>query len=217
MKFHAEIIKSGLCRTNVAAVHRPSPSLFYYPGLSSRSIYPKTQFTNVSKVLQDNYGVILSEYQNFKSKSKSDYHIQSDEHQLHNGNWEWYSYVLKGKRQTNFAVNCPQTTEILESLNHPKLMIDIPFSYAFFSTLGSQTTIKPHYGPCNLRVRCHFPLIVPSGDCGMKIGGTDVKWEVNEPIYFDDTYEHTGISHIVISLPNIHTCSLHSSLSPCQL
>lgn len=57
--------------------------------------------------------------------------------------------------------------------------------------------ISPHYGPCNLRIRCHFPLIVPKEEdnndnnlCGMTIGGENIKWKQGEPIFFDDCYEH---------------------------
>lgn len=54
-------------------------------------------------------------------------------------------------------------------------MSQTPFSFAFFSTLRPNAEIKPHFGPCNLRIRCHFPLIVPSnGDVGMEVGGITV-------------------------------------------
>jgi aspartyl/asparaginyl beta-hydroxylase (cupin superfamily) len=87
---------------------------------------------------------------------------------LHDGNWEWNSYILKGKRQGEFAVRCPKTVDTLDSI--PTLMHSVPFSYAFFSTLKQQSKIAAHYGPCNIRVRCHLPLVVPDGDCGMHIG-----------------------------------------------
>lgn len=40
--------------------------------------------------------------------------------------------------------------------------------------------------------RCHLPLVIPEGDCGMEIGGKTVKWEVGKPLFFDDCYEHKG-------------------------
>ena len=88
-----------------------------------------------------------------------------------------------------------------------------------FSTLHPQTQIAPHSGPCNLRLRCHLPLIVPSTECdvvdspdqmvaakddvfialeeakktmpcGMRVGDQIRCWEEGKAIVFDDTYEH---------------------------
>ena len=70
-------------------------------------------------------------------------------------------------------------------------MTQTPFSFTFFSTLKGQSSIASHYGPCNLRLRCHFPLIVPpEGDCGMEVGGHKFRWEVGRAVFFDDCYEH---------------------------
>lgn len=42
------------------------------------------------------------------------------------------------------------------------LLPGTPFSFSFFSTLYPGSQIAAHTGPCNLRIRCHLPLIVPS-------------------------------------------------------
>jgi len=201
---HAEIIQSGLCRTRgLPGIHRPAPSLFFYPGLNSCPIYPSNfnpQFQHISKILNENLHVIRDEYHTLRSTVKNDYKLVTDEHTLHQGDWNWNSYILKGSRQSSFAINCPRTVEILESFEQPKLMTEVPFSYTFFSTLGKQSSIAAHYGPCNLRVRCHFAIYVPSIDdggtnesdiCGMEIGGLKVKWQEGECVFFDDTYEHS--------------------------
>lgn len=119
---------------------------------------------------------------------KNDYVIQDGEATLHSkdGGWDWLSYILKGARQASFAVcvvrsrrlarsrvrtatsssstslprsHCPKTVEALEAV--PGLMTGIPFAYAFFSVLKPGASIKPHFGPCNLRMRCHLPLDGP--------------------------------------------------------
>ena len=224
----ADIIQTGLCRTRVG-VHRPKPSLFIYPGLRAKPVWNAdcdNQLSNIASTLQSNYHVILQEYHNYRLVKTNDYNTDGDEHKLHSGEWNWNSYILKGKRISEFAIHCPQTVEILESFNQPKLMSNVPFSYSFFSTLGRQSSIAAHYGPCNLRLRCHFPLIVPSlssplpplqsntttdllasnnqgkrqeegPEIGMMVGGELVQWQVNEPVFFDDTYEHSGKPHII--------------------
>ncbi|RYY86877.1 aspartyl/asparaginyl beta-hydroxylase domain-containing protein [archaeon] len=191
-KMNAKLLKSAILRTNVK--HRPAPSLFYFPGLTSKAIWPTEHFDQYCKLLSSNYDVILAEYKAIQSKKGSDYGVE--EHKLHSGKWDWHSYVSKGKRQADFAVHCPRTTEVLESLTQPKLMANTPFSFAFFSTMYPKSKIDAHYAPCNLRLRCHFPLIVPNSnrveDCGMRIADTTFRWEVGKPVFFDDAYEHEG-------------------------
>ena len=213
----ATIIQSGLCRTRCR--HRPAPSLFYFPGLSSRPVWSEpAPFSLITQRLQDNFGHILNEYNSMrhfmhdkdvhprvnnstntptdKVSIKSDYDANNNERKLHHGGWDWNSYLLKGVRQQSFAVSCPKTTETLESFTEcPQLMTGTPFSYAFFSTLTSKSSIQPHNAPCNLRIRCHFPLIIPN-DCGMRIAGNEYKWKVGEPMFFDDSYEHEGSFHL---------------------
>ena len=148
----------------------------------------------VSGALIANYDTIVDEYRALRMHvqatlgKSSDYKVTPEEHKLHKGvGWDWNSYMIKGERQADFAIHCPKTTEMLESFN---LMTDTPFSFAFFSTLKANTVIEPHYGPCNLRIRCHFPLSVPSGDVGMRVGDEALAWQEKKPLFFDDCYEH---------------------------
>jgi aspartyl/asparaginyl beta-hydroxylase (cupin superfamily) len=185
----ATIIKSGLCKTNVR--HRPAPSMFFFPGITSSEFWPKHLFP-FTEQLEDAFPIIYKEYQELKRKKPSDYGTD-EASKLHTGQWDWHSYVLNGKRQSDFAQYCPQTVELLESFRSPRLMTGTPFSYAFFSTLHPNSKIAAHTGPCNLRVRCHFPLEVPEGDCALRIADIETKWEVGKPIFFDDSYIHEGI------------------------
>jgi aspartyl/asparaginyl beta-hydroxylase (cupin superfamily) len=68
-------------------------------------------------------------------------------------------------------------------------MVGTPFSYTFFSTMKPSTSIKPHYGSCNLKLRCHFPLFVPK-EAFIRVGGDPHFWEEGRMIIFDDSYEH---------------------------
>jgi len=140
------------------------------------------------KELKNATPIVLKEYRALQNANKkSDY---KEDAKLHTGQWSWSSYILKGERQPEFAAHCPQTVELLEGFRRPTIMSETPFSFAFFSTMGPNATIAPHHGPCNLRLRCHFPLIVPDGDLGMEVGGELVRWRVGEPVFFDDTFEH---------------------------
>ena len=195
-KLSATLVQSAVCKIG-SYLRRPHPSMFYYPGLSSPApVVPNRLFPELTETLKSAYPSIMDEYKALRKKQAmsgtsegaSDYKETNEHKKLHSGDWAWQSYVQKGKRSTDFAVQCPRTCEALESL--PNFMTGTPFSFAFFSTLGKGASIAAHTGPCNLRLRVHFPLIVPAGDCGMQIGEADVTWREGEPVIFDDAYLH---------------------------
>jgi hypothetical protein len=41
---------------------------------------------------------------------------------------------------------------------------------AFFSLLSPGARLRPHCGPTNARLRAHLGLVVPEGDCAMRVG-----------------------------------------------
>lgn len=145
----------------------------------------------MAEALKASHNDLLAEYYGLQleTNGRNDYEEANDHHKrLHSGEWDWKTYVQKGERKANFAVHCPKTCEVLEGING--FMTGTPFSFAFFSTLGKGSSIAAHSGPCNLRLRVHYPLIVPSGDCGMEIGTEKVQWEEGVPVIFDDAYVH---------------------------
>ncbi len=198
----ATILQSGICRTKVR--HRPAPSIFYFPGLTTNPVFSPEQFP-VSLELQKSFDGILKEYNALRTCSVNSDYVTNEEHKLHAGSWDWNSYMIKGKKDAEFALKCPFTTSLLESMRIPRLMSGTPFSFAFFSTLHKHTSIAAHHGPCNLRIRCHFPLIVPEGDCGMQVGDEVVRWVPGQPVFFDDTYEHKGIFKLLIFCSSLYT------------
>lgn len=162
------------------------------PGLNSQPFHDTKAFPWI-KVLEENFPLIKREYTNLVQHKKvpSDYDMSTEHTKLHSGEWDWHSYILKGKKQPQFVEHCPETTRILDSIEG--LMYGTPLSYAFFSTLHGNSRIQPHTGPANLRLRCHFPLSVPTEDstrCGIRVGETSRPWRLGEAMLFDDTYEH---------------------------
>jgi hypothetical protein len=105
-------------------VCRPFPSLFSYPGLTSKPLHPAQEFPQITEALKANYDAILSDYQTLRAVQENDYDTSSDEHKkLHTGDWKWLSYVQKGARQPDFAAHALRTCEVLESFDEPKLMV----------------------------------------------------------------------------------------------
>ena len=68
-------------------------------------------------------------------------------------------------------------------------MTNTPFSYTFYSTMSPLASIAPHYGACNLKLRCHFPLFVPE-ESFLKVAGIAKPWEEGKMVVFDDSFEH---------------------------
>mmetsp|Transcript_14255 Transcript_14255/g.18684 ORF Transcript_14255/g.18684 Transcript_14255/m.18684 type:complete len:240 (+) Transcript_14255:200-919(+) len=187
----ATIVQSGLCKTT--AKFRPTPTMFCFPGLSSQPFYKNTDFPWI-KGLEAAFQDIKNEYLQLRAQNlKSDYDPKS--HSLHQGQWEWHSYLIQGKRQPQFAAACPKTTDVLESI--PGFMVGTPFSFAFFSTLHGSSNIEAHCAPCNLRLRVHFPLIVPpvsestqQPECGIRVADEVQQWKEGKAMIFDDAFEH---------------------------
>ena len=186
----AKVLAKQILRTN--ASHRPYPSLMSFPGLSSKPYHNPDHFS-FTKDFENNVGKIKEEYKSLKIAygAKEDYEKQKGEHTLNSGEWHWMNYVSKGhKIEELFKKHCPVTTSILEgALGNDRLMTGTPFSYTFFSTMQPKTSIKPHYGATNLKLRCHFPLFVPD-EAFLRVAGDPRPWVEGKMIVFDDSYEH---------------------------
>lgn len=153
-----KLIKSAVCRVNTFS--RPFPTLFYFPGLTSKQVWDKNTSKSV-KILEDNYNTIKQEFISASNSNSlsNDYTLIDKEQSLHKGSWEWYSMISKGQENVKFKEQLPKTREILMSLED--IMTDLPFAYTFFSSLASGAEIAPHYGPCNIRLRLHLGIDIP--------------------------------------------------------
>eukprot|EP00457_Paulinella_chromatophora_P011420 gb/GEZN01011560.1/.p1 GENE.gb/GEZN01011560.1/~~gb/GEZN01011560.1/.p1 ORF type:complete len:292 (-),score=29.94 gb/GEZN01011560.1/:247-1122(-) len=190
-RIRARLLQSAVIRT-LGVKHRPAPSLMYFPGLTQKELIYRNEDFPWTKELEGNLEPIRAEFLRLRRfQGNSDYLTKADEHTLHVGAWDWYSYVTKGKPSEVFEQQCPVTASILKGV--PGFMTGVPFAYSFFSALASGSKIDPHFAPCNLRLRCHFPLFVPdelTHDCGMRVGNEMVTWEEGKCIIFDDSFEH---------------------------
>ena len=226
----------SLLVTSTSPLNRPSPSMFYMPGLRSLPFWtmPSKQSTKeeeddshrrvafrdptVLKVIQhleSNYQIIKDEYMSavmgIHSSSQEgtalpkplepdyDVNVQGSEHaqdSLHTGTWDWHSYMIQGEfKDETFAKSCPQTARIVKELSD--LFVGTPFGFCFFSTLQPQSTIQPHAAPMNIRLRCHLPLLVPSGgqNCAIRVGNQVQSWQKGKVMVLDDSYPHEVWNH----------------------
>ncbi|MGE3172384.1 MAG: aspartyl/asparaginyl beta-hydroxylase domain-containing protein [Planctomycetota bacterium] len=61
---------------------------------------------------------------------------------------------------------------------------------AGFSLFRPGTHLYPHHGEVQGVLRCHLPLVVPTGDLGLRAGGETRVWQPGRCLIFDDTFEH---------------------------
>jgi Aspartyl/Asparaginyl beta-hydroxylase len=205
------------------SVPRSNPSLMFLPGLRSlpfwtsydaksdtnRIAYQDPTLTHVVSHLQANVEAIREEYCKVAPTLESDYKLDAaNEHSLHKGQWDWHSYMTKGQMQGHFGQYFPETTKILQALRQTPdnglptrlLLEEIPFGYAFFSTLHPQSKIQAHVSPMNLRLRIHLPLEVPVNGaeedsdgmpkCGIRVANQVQTWTRDKALVLDDSYDH---------------------------
>jgi Aspartyl/Asparaginyl beta-hydroxylase len=230
----ADIVKGpSLLRTSVST--RPRPSLLQLPGLRALPFWTQQQqatdnnsvgvgttpqqcvaygdasITTAVAHLDAAWEPIWEEYQRVATVTASDYQTDTEHHTvLHQGSWDWHSYMRKGAVEAAFADRFPVTAGILEHFRRTEQLFEgTPFGYAFFSTLHANSNIQPHTAPMNLRLRVHLPLSVPivvqppnnSTDtttttshrrpsCGIRVGAVTRQWQTGQCLVLDDSYEH---------------------------
>ena len=176
---------------------RPAPSLFVYPGLTAKPWHERSDPHCASWVsaLESAVPSITEEYLALReSGAPSDYQPESSDHDdgLHKGGeWHWATLIDRGRKMEDMWARCPRTAAALSAV--PGLCVgDMPFAFAFFSTLRAGCSIAAHTSPCNLRVRVHLPLLVPARAeaCGIEVAGETRQWERGKALIFDDAFTH---------------------------
>lgn len=101
---------------------------------------------------------------------------------INKGGWETGGVKWNGEMLTHGPEIMP--TLYLLAKRYPQI------KNAGYSVLLPGAEIAPHRGYTDEVLRLHFPLVVPNGDCGIKIDGVQYQWVLHEPLLFDDTLEH---------------------------
>lgn len=71
-----------------------------------------------------------------------------------------------------------------------------PKCKASFSLISANTTIPPHAGPTNSRLRAHLGLVVPKkGEVSIRVGNETVGWKPGKWTIIDDSFEHEVVNN----------------------
>ncbi|XP_071963602.1 aspartate beta-hydroxylase domain-containing protein 2-like [Antedon mediterranea] len=104
------------------------------------------------------------------------------------GNWYVFHLYNQGVKVPQNCTRCPRITKILEN-GLRKFIKENAFGNAAFSVLEPGTHITEHFGPCNVRIRCHLGILTPP-NCYLKVDGIKEQWRQGQCLLFDDSFCH---------------------------
>lgn len=194
MNYEARIFAGKICKTT--AYPRPFPSLFYFPGITSKPWHETGEFSFV-KYIESRFKEIKQEFLENKQAIESEAvkSKQVDQFQkVKEGEYLQFPLINKGLLNDKFGTLMPKTMKIFQDLEKAGEgpMRAVPFSSSYLSVMKPTTALNNHYGPCNIRLRCNLPILLPEASeaCFIRVGGQVKFWKEGEIIIYDDTYEH---------------------------
>ena len=165
---------------------RGAPAGAVYPDIDSTPFHDPGQFEIVAD-LEANYEAIREEVLAFDGRR-----FQRESEQIERtGSWDVAFLHERGRRNNAVCDACPVTVSTIE--RHRTIRTHAGLSY--FSRMRGDTHIAAHRGPTNLRLRCHLGIVVPDGDCGIRVGDEFGRWTQGRCIVFDDRYDHEAWNH----------------------
>ena len=157
-----------------------------YPELESRAWHDTSDFPLVA-YLESHFSEIRDE---IAALGPARFHRESERIER-TGDWTVAFFYERGRRSEEVCAACPVTTRGLEAL--PAMRTAGGLIYV--SRMRAGTHIRPHRGPTNLRLRCHLGVVVPDGDCALRVGGETRTWQEGRCLVFDDHLEHEAWNH----------------------
>lgn len=101
---------------------------------------------------------------------------------LHNDKWDVFGLIWQDQLH-ELAQYCPDSLNIVKKYSF--------IQNCGFSIMNPQCEIYSHVGYTSDVLRCHLGLIVPEGDCCIKVENEVQKWNEGELLFFDDTKMHS--------------------------
>lgn len=172
---------------------RQQPDFHYYPEIEARPFWPRERFPWLTE-MEHAADVIRDEY--LRATTRGDWRPYVDGAAA-DGPWaplsgtlNWASmHLFKGGSECQGARDlCPQTMALLDRAPLARAPGHAP--EVFFSVLEPGAHIPPHYGVANTKLAIHLPLVVPTGDLALVVGGETGRWSRGECLVFDDSFLH---------------------------
>ncbi len=132
------------------------------------------------KALEKEYVKIKEEFQSVASEN---IYTKWPEEFLYNEGWNVFGLRFQKNDIKEAHLLCPVISGLIKKY-------DTLIDSLGFSSLNPGTIIKPHIGYTNKVLRCHMGIIVPKGDCALKVAERIIKWKEGSAFIFDDTEQH---------------------------
>ncbi|XP_017353549.1 aspartate beta-hydroxylase domain-containing protein 2 [Cebus imitator] len=172
---------------------RPSiqkPEVFFLPDLPTTPYFSRDAQKHDVEVLERNFQTILCEFETlYKAFSNCSLPQGWKMNSTPSGEWFTFYLVNQGVCVPRNCRKCPRTYRLLGSLR--TCIGNNVFGNACISVLSPGTVITEHYGPTNIRIRCHLGLKTPNG-CELVVGGEPQCWAEGRCLLFDDSFLHAA-------------------------
>lgn len=152
----------------------------FFPGLRARGWHDPREFPWIAD-LEAHYDAIKKEMSALQERS-----VFRSQHQklTTEGSWDVYYFYVYGHKIAENCATCPETTKMIESIPGATSA-----GLVYFSAMAPGTHLQAHYGPTNVRLRCHLGLSIPQG-CELRVGSDSRPWVEKTCAIFDDSFDH---------------------------
>jgi aspartate beta-hydroxylase len=209
---HPDLAQAGMQRINryigAFLTNQGGPRMGMYPGLTSAPFHDASRLPG-ALAMEREYPAIRQEIEGLSRRE-----FQAEAEGLKGrGDWDVFLFYERGRKNEENCARCPTIARIIESTNTVRTMAGL----LYVSKLGPGTDIKAHFGPVNMRLRCHLGIHVPDGDLGIKVGGVTRKWEEGKCLVFDDSLEHEAWNHTKADRIVLILDFWHPDLTPTEI
>ncbi|MES2936920.1 MAG: aspartyl/asparaginyl beta-hydroxylase domain-containing protein [Pseudomonadota bacterium] len=160
--------------------HTDQRPIFYMPELRAQAWWDPAEFPWTAMLAQ-HADAIVGECRRLREGTQLKTH---PEPLVSAGHWEILPLFSFGKRHEENLGALPQTARLLE-----KIPTAANAGLVYLSSLVPDTAVRPHFGPTNCRLRCHFGVTVPP-HAMIRVGRERRTWTEGKCIVFDDSFEH---------------------------
>ncbi|KAF4070324.1 hypothetical protein AMELA_G00284320 [Ameiurus melas] len=171
--------------------NRPSiqkAEVFFLPDLPSAPFFSRDAQKHDVELLERSFPALLAEFESVY-RTPPPLAPGWKANSTPRGHWWTFYLVNQGTTLALNARRCPRTWRVLGQLR--TFISNNVFGNACFSVISPGTTITEHYGPTNVRLRCHLGLKVPP-HCELVVGGEPQCWSEGNCLLFDDSFLHTA-------------------------
>lgn len=162
------------------------PNILFIEGLTAKTFWSEEEFVSDITLLEAHTQEIIREFEHVYNN------VWPDNWLLNNtptGQWAVFHLINQGIPIKKNCDICPKTYEVLQKLI--SRMNENVFANASFSVIQTGTVISQHFGPTNVRIRCHLGLRVSDPDMSyITVGGERGVWETGKCLLFDDSFLH---------------------------